>query len=188
MIQQDEHIGTGAAQSCPGEFQVVQYDVPEIVGDYQCLDYRDPHHPRIVQLREEYGLEEVVAGCATEFEEILALKRWVRSRWDHGYSRNVPDIADGLGLLQAAARGEQFSCGKYATVLIDAAAALGLPARQVSLSIRECQAPRDFHILNLGHSVVEVWSNAFRKWILMDADVNVHYGRNGVPLNVFSDI
>ena len=55
-------------QECPGEFRVVGYEVQDFVGDFTCCDYGDPQAPRIARLREEYGLEEVVAGCGTEFE------------------------------------------------------------------------------------------------------------------------
>ncbi len=67
-------------QSCPGEFRVVGYEVRDFTGDYTCLDYGDPQAPRIARLREAYGLEDVVAGCETEFQGFLALKRWVRGR------------------------------------------------------------------------------------------------------------
>ena len=36
---------------------------------------------------------------------------------------------------------------------------------------------------NIGHSVVEVWSHQFHKWVLLDPDLNVHYQRGGVPLS-----
>ena len=36
---------------------------------------------------------------------------------------------------------------------------------------------------NVGHAVAEVWSNEYRKWVMMDPDINVHYERDGTPLN-----
>ena len=36
------------------------------------------------RLREDFKLDEVVAPGRTEFEKLLLLKRWVRSRWNHG--------------------------------------------------------------------------------------------------------
>ncbi len=170
-------------QECPGEFRVVRYEVQDFVGDFTCCDYGDPRAPRIARLREEYGLEEVVAGCETEFEGFLALKRWVRSRWDHGLWYNPPEIDDGLGILEAVGRGERFFCGSFARVFVDAATALGWPARRVGISVQDCEAPRDYNIWNVGHAVAEVWSNEHRKWVIMDADVNVHYERDGAPLN-----
>lgn len=171
------------SQTCPGEFRVVSYDVPDFSGDHTCHDYGDPHAPRIARLREEYGLEGVVAGCETEFEGFLALKRWVRGQWDHGLWYNRPEVDDGLGILEAVSRGERFFCGSYARVFVDAATALGWPARRVAVSIEDCEAPRDYTTWNVGHAVAEVWSNEYRKWVMMDPDINVHYERDGTPLN-----
>lgn len=39
---------------------------------------------------------------------------------------------------------------------------------------------RDFS----GHGMTEVWSNQYRKWITMDPDQNLHYEKDGVPLNM----
>src|SRR5690606_27788151 len=34
------------------------------------------------------------------------------------------------------------------------------------------------------HGMTEVWSNQYRKWVLMDAELNHHFERDGVPLNM----
>ncbi|MBI3948513.1 MAG: transglutaminase domain-containing protein [Armatimonadetes bacterium] len=167
----------------PGEFQVLRHDVRSFVGDYTRMDYGDPTAPRMAQLREEFGLEAVVSGLDTEFEQFLALKRWVRSRWDHGWSHSFGKVKDALDILREAARGEQFFCEHFAITLSQCATALGWPARMVAINIAECGSPRDYHAGNTGHGVVEIWSNEHGKWVVMDADMNVHYERDGVPLH-----
>lgn len=166
----------------PGEFRVIRNDVPAFVGDYRCMDYGDPDSERMVALREEFGLEAVVAGAGSQFEGFLALKRWVRSRWNHGYSRLSTEVKDGLDILRQAARGEQFACGHFARAYVDCACALGWPARLVAISIEHGEFPRDYNAGNTGHSVVEIWSDEFGKWVLLDPDVNVYYRRAGLPL------
>ena len=104
-----------AKRQVPGEFRVIRYDGRDFVGDYRAIDYGDPLDERMVQLHEEFGLESVVGGCDTELEAILALKRWVRSRWDHGWSvietgrsrrcQGLQELVQRLlGLLQLLAR------------------------------------------------------------------------------------
>ena len=110
-------------RSVPGEFRVIRYGVRAFRGNWHSMDYGDPESSRISQLREEFGLEEVVAGAESEFEAFLALKRWVRSRWNHGYSHHQVRVDDGLDILRAAARGEQFQCGHYARTYVDCACA-----------------------------------------------------------------
>ncbi len=166
----------------PGEFRVIRYDLPAFVGDYRAMDYGDPNSERMATLREEFGLESVIAGVETQFEGFLALKRWVRSRWDHGYSRLATECKDGLDFLRYAAKGEQFACGYYARTYVDCACALGWPARLVAIGIEHGEFPRDYNVGNTGHVVLEVWSDDLGKWVLLDPDVNIYYRRDGLPL------
>ena len=131
------------------------------------------------------ALDDIVAGCGSEWEALLALKRWVRSRWNHGWSPAFDTVQDALDILREAERGAGFSCGFYATVLVACATVLGWPARRISVSLQDCSFPRDHRVGNVGHSVAEVWCNDLRKWVLLDCDVNCHYERDGVPLNAF---
>lgn len=170
-------------RSVPGEFDVIDADLPHFVGDYQQMDYGDPLAERTVQVLDEYRLHEVVEGHPTELDAMLALKRWVRSRWDHGWSRRFKEVEDALDILRAAEEGEQFNCGFYTRVFVKCARALGWVARPVGVSIAACSTPRGPNVGNVGHSVPEIWSNQLRKWVIMDPDMNLHYLRDGVPLS-----
>ncbi len=176
MTQQDK-------LKVPGEFEVIAYDCPDFIGDYTQIDYGDPLSPRSSMLLDEFPIEDAVSGCASEFEEQLALKRWVRSQWNHGWSVDFDTVTDGLDILRSVAKGEQFCCGHYARVFADCATALGWPARLVGLSIEACGFPRNYNVGNVGHAVAEVWSNDLRKWVAMDPDLNCHYECDGVPLS-----
>jgi hypothetical protein len=167
----------------PGDFEVIRCDLPAFVGDFTQMDYGDPLAPRTVQLREEYRLEEVVAGYATEFEAQCALKRWVRSRWNHGWSLKFGEVQDALDILHAAEKGEHFNCGFYNRVFIECARSLGWVARPIGVGVCDSAFPRGHNVGNVGHSVPEIWSNQHRKWVLLDPDLNAHYERNGVPLS-----
>lgn len=166
----------------PGEFRVTHYGVKSFIGDFRSMDYGDPNSERMATLREEFRLEDVVAGAESEFEGFLALKRWVRSRWNHGWSHGKEKPKDGLDILRQAAQGEQFQCGHFAMTYVDCARALGWPARTIGVSIENCEFPRDYHIGNVGHAIAEIWSNEYEKWIVMDPDMNVYYRRAGLPL------
>jgi hypothetical protein len=172
-----------AMQITPGEFRVLDYDVADFVGDWTRMEYGDPQAERLLQLRQEFALDEVIAGQDSEWEMLLALKRWVRSRWDHGWSRCWSEVQDALDILRFARDGEQFTCGFYARVMRECCTALGFPARIISLGLERCEFPRDDTYWNVGHSVSEVWSNDHAKWVILDADLNVHYEWDGMPLS-----
>jgi len=167
----------------PGEFDVITYRAPDFIGDYSQMDYGDPADPRVVQLREEFDFDEAVGGYDTELEAQLALKRWVRGQWDHGFSHSFDTVKDALDILHEVAKGEQFCCGHYTQVFVACATALGWPARPVGISIADPGFRRDHHRCNVGHSVPEIWSNELAKWIVLDPDLNLHYEREGTPLS-----
>lgn len=167
----------------PGEFDLIAWRVPEIAGDWRAHDWLDPDDERIAAIREEFALDAVIAGAETELATILALKRWVRSRWDHGWSMSYRTVQDALDILREAGRGEQFNCGHYSRVFVACATALGIPARQVSLGLAGCSFPRGHDVGNVGHSVAEAWCNDLGRWLAIDCDLNVHYERDGRPLS-----
>ena len=166
----------------PGEFDVIDWEIPEIAGDWRGIDFPDPDDERIAAIRDEFGIDEVVAGAEGDLAAILALKRWVRSRWDHGWSFSYETVEDALDILREAERGEQFCCGHYSTVFLACAAAVGIPARRISLGIEGCSFPRGHDVGNVGHSVAEAWCNEIGGWMVVDCDLNLHYERDGVPV------
>jgi hypothetical protein len=167
----------------PGEFRVIRWGVRSFRGDYRGVALGDPQSQRLQELRKEFALDDVIRGAGSEFAALLALKRWVRSRWNHGYDHYKFQVEDGLDMLRAAQKGANFACGYYARTFVDCACALGFPARMVSISVEHCEFPRDYNYGNVGHAVAEVWSSEHEKWVLMDPDLNVYYSRGGVPLS-----
>ncbi|MGC4083775.1 MAG: hypothetical protein QM736_17100 [Vicinamibacterales bacterium] len=59
-------------------------------------------------------------------------------------------------------------------MFLQSLAALGFTARYVEIGSRDNP---------YAHYVTEVWSNDFNKWVLMDADYNLHFERKGIPLS-----
>ena len=43
--------------------------------------FDSPSHPKLVQLRAEYKLDEAVKHAKTDLDRALALKRWVGANW-----------------------------------------------------------------------------------------------------------
>ncbi|KYH39959.1 MAG: hypothetical protein AYL32_014030 [Candidatus Bathyarchaeota archaeon B26-2] len=135
---------------------------------------------KLRRLREDFRLDEVVSGGETEFERILLLKRWVRSRWNHGWNNTKPP-PDAYEILKHAERGETFTCGYYALVLSECYRSFGYQSRRLGIRVKDTEFPAN--PANFGHCVTEVWSNEFCKWVVMDADKNCYYEKDGVPLS-----
>ncbi len=130
--------------------------------------------PRLDELRIQENLEAVIAGGEDEFEKMLLLKDWVAAQWPHGNPDPYPPW-DAITILDWIRRGVTGGfCGQYSQVLLQSLAALGFSARYVEIG---------WHANPYAHFVIEVWSNQFDKWIMMDADYNVHFERRGLPLS-----
>ena len=168
-------------EAIPPELRIVEWQNEWIVRSAYEYDYQQ-RDDMLVELREKYELDAVIAGGRTEFEQMLMLKEWVRNRWDHGWSRE-PEARNALEILEAAEMGSDFNCGYYSITMMQSLLALGFVARRAGIA----KTQTEWMALdegNIGHSVPEVYSHDFHKWILLDADMNVHYELDGLPLSV----
>ena len=86
-----------------------------------------------------------------------------------GRPHNVDYNFNALDILARAKNGENFFCSEYSTVFVQCALSLGYTGRYVGLF--------------KGHVVAEVWSDEYAKWIIMDVQNNLHYEKDGVPLD-----
>ncbi len=133
--------------------------------------FEDLSQAKLATLREKYGLAGVVAPGKTEIEKMALLRSWVKSRWKHT-PPNIFPRWDALEILDLAAKGEKFYCVQSSILLMQCMQAVGWQARK--LEIHDSTGN--------DHSVIEVWSDDFDKWVIMDADFNAHYERAGIPL------
>ena len=158
------------------ELRIVEWQNEWIVQGAFPFAYQAPDD-MLTELRRRYALDEVVQTGRTELEQMLLLLEWVHTRWKHGSSL-APPARNALQILRAAEQGGDFMCGWYSVTLMQCLLALGFVARTVSIAktATEWMAHDE---RGIGHSITEVWSHQFHKWIMLDPDYNVHYERDG---------
>ncbi len=118
-------------------------------------------HPRLKKLAEDEHLLQVIFPGATEFEKILLLRKWTRSQWNGDGKPFYYPPWDAIEILRLArSYGNKAFCAQYAIVFLQSCLAVGIPARYVDLP---------------GHFVVEIWSNEYNKWVIMDPTRDVHF-------------
>lgn len=174
-ICQTSHRADFAAhlKSCP-RLSLRMYESPDLVKSRFPFRYERMDHPSLVALRQEYRLDRVVAGGDTEFDRMVLLRSWVAGRWKHGTPRASRHASlKAIEILGLAAKGERFFCHHDATTYLQCCLAMGWQTRYVGVRTSGVS----------GHSVTEVWSNQYRKWILMDVSYDLHYLRHATPLN-----
>ena len=138
------------------------------------LEYDDP---KLAALRAKYPIVEAVAGAKDEWTAQLRLKQWVYARIPGGNPTSTPGTA--IEILDRAARGERFYCTYYAITYAECAQALGWQARKIGVDRKH--GPEGMGSTH--HGVAEVWSNQFRKWVVMDSQSNLHFEKKGAPLS-----
>jgi len=167
----------------PKLIRIVDFENPVLTErELRFGKFRTPEHRlnELKRLRTDFKLDKVVADGKTEFEKFLLLKRWVRSRWNHGWNNSNPPL-NAYEILKRAEKGETFTCGYYSHVLCECYRSLGYPSRRLSIKVNDTEFPAN--PFNYGHTITEVWSNEFCKWIVMDADLNCYYEKDGIPLS-----
>jgi hypothetical protein len=194
--------------SIAAELRIVEWQNELVAGGpYRCA--HPPPDELLRRLREEQALDAVIAPADDELGAFVLLRDWVASRFRHGFAGLKVPVVDSLELLAAAADGYDFNCGYYAMLLTQSLQALGFVTRQISLCKADSEwvaddepniGARAWSLIceggdctmlmlwggwGTGHSVMEVWSHQFSKWILLDADLNLHYERRAraVPLS-----
>ncbi len=151
------------------------------------LDFVHEDFYALRELREDFELDQVVAGAGGEFAAQLRLMRWAYEiplgrlnpyAWDY---RDLPQLAREAGgeiKLEPPTnrRRRDGHCLYCNLTLVAACLALGYPARWVNIST----------VHTYGHEVAEVWSNEFDKWIFLDAtrDYYIYDPESGIPLNL----
>jgi hypothetical protein len=158
---------------------VVEYDNytgPTDISKYIWDDFNDP---KMDTLRERYQLHKIVESGKTEFEKMKQLLDWVSNRWEHK-GDNMAKERNALAILAEVEKGERFCCANYADVLDNCMTALGYPARFVGL-MRKGAA----YGSGKGHGCVEVWSNQYQKWILLDGQNDAWWESDSIPLSAY---
>jgi hypothetical protein len=138
-------------------------------------------NPKLKELREGYQLEAVVAPGKDEFDRQIHLMDWAHRRF-RKFGRPSTNARGALDILGAIEQGHTFFCSHYTHVLISSAASLGWVDR--SLALRRHQGANKVGG-STEHSVTEIWSNQYRKWVMLDPTSNMYLEKDSVPLNAW---
>src|ERR1035441_7418877 len=155
--------------------------LPYVQSKYTRLFRFDPFtNPKLGELRQHYQLDAAVAPGRDEFERQILLLDWVHHQFKK-FGRPTLETTGALEILKAIEQGHPFFCTQYAHVYASAAASLGWVDRE--LALRRHQDPPGGG--STEHLTTEIWSNQYRKWVMMDPTANMHLEKEGVPLNGF---
>lgn len=158
---------------------LVEYDNYTGPLDISAYAWEDINRPEMDTLRNRYHLREVLGHDGDEFTKMKRLLNWVATRWVHDGSKMAP-VRTALAILGEVDKGGRFCCANYADVLIGCMRSLGYPIRFVGLRSDDAA-----YNMGGGHGCVEVWSNEYQKWILLDGQNNAWWETDSIPLSAY---
>jgi hypothetical protein len=140
--------------------------------------YQPYDDARLQDLRRRYGLDGLVAAAPAEFPAMVRLRSWTRSQFRRRDYQPVDVNFDAVRILDRRLRNDADApydpvrhmdpCHFFPMLYCQVMLAAGYQARLVSIT----------------HGMAEVWSDQFGKWVLMDAELDLHYEKNGIPLSM----
>lgn len=136
-------------------------------------------NPKLKELREKYHLDEIVAPGKDEFEKQVLLVDWVNHRFKKFGKPSAP-AHGALEILPAIDAGNSFFCTQYGEVMVSAAASLGWVDRPLAL-----RRPNNRGSGSTEHTSTEIWSNQYRKWLVLDPTFAMYFEKDGKPLNAY---
>ena len=132
-----------------------------------------------VEFRSRHNLPAVIAGARDDWDALLKLRHWTFTHLRFGL---VPSIEmtgpDPTVIVEASLAGGTFYCTHFAHAFVAAAAAMGYPARKISVDCDHSESEESTQ-----HGIADVWVNRFRKWVAFDSNFDAHYEADGIPLN-----
>jgi hypothetical protein len=177
------NTGLKQGDAIPGIGTITRIEaLPYVQSDYTARFRFDTYdNPKLKELRQRYRLDEVIAPGKDEFQKQLLLLDWVNHRFKRFGKPDSP-ARGALEILEANDGGHAFFCAHYADVFVSAAASLGWIDRPLALR----RADNMGHNSSTEHSSTEIWSNQFRKWIMLDPTFAMYVeNRDGLPLSAY---
>lgn len=148
-----------------------QFHAPELFQSFE-----DYYNPRLKRLRKDYELDKIVSNEPNEFRRFLKLRHWVHQRWEFDFDQDFK--GDAFAILEKAKTGCGFNCAHAMAVQHAVLSSMGYVSRYVHVDRNHEDLGGSRH-----HGVNEVWSNDYAKWVLLDAQYDAHFERNGIPLS-----
>jgi hypothetical protein len=136
-------------------------------------------NPKLKQLREQYKLDEIVSPGKNEFDRQVLLLDWVNHQFKK-FGRPTANPRGAAEILRDIGQGHTFFCAQYADVFVSAAASFGWIDRSLAL-----RRPNNIGAGSSEHSSTEIWSNQFRKWVMLDPTFAMYAEKNGLPLSAY---
>ncbi|MFC5650563.1 transglutaminase family protein [Paenibacillus solisilvae] len=150
--------------------------------DYPQLVFQSLNHPALARFSQSEQLHEITKAAEGDYGKAVLLCSWAGKQWRYTYGTvYTPFFLPTLLHWRRNERGHGSGsvrgyCVHYAHLLIQACWAIGIQARGIALP------PYD-KTKGSGHFVMEAFCRDQDKWVMFDANYDLHLRKDGVPLH-----
>lgn len=140
--------------------------------------YNDGESPNSKQLKDAYKLDDLVKGEKDNLKKSINIVGWLNNSLK--YSKNsIKTAEDVLSILEESKKGSTASDKEFTKVFSESAASLGIYSRIGEYKVKDSQHEKDKVTFN----VCEIWSNKYKKWIMIDVVNGVYMIKKEIPLS-----
>lgn len=145
-------------------------DNPEIRYSSAAWQWEPWNRPEFREVRARENLDDVIAGCKTQFEKIVKLREYAATRVGRKHGTPLPGYPgwDALSILERIdSHGSVGMCIQFNNLLAGLCMAYGIQGRLIN---------------GMNHEMAELWSDDFGKWVYMESSYGNHNDVNDSTL------
>lgn len=140
--------------------------------------FMNKDNPNLVNLKNKYGFDDIAKEGANDLEKTLAIIKWLNRRAEVKPSameskKSVDEMLMGLESNKV------ISLQDYNNIIEEALTSVGIVVRVGEFRVSNNEKAKD----ESSYSVLEVWSKAHGKWVMVDGTVESYLTKETIPLS-----
>jgi hypothetical protein len=140
--------------------------------------YEDFKNTNIEELNRSYQLNGKIGNSGEELERAVKLTQWMKTLMEYDKG-SISTKEDALSILKERETSKKASDREYSIVFSQSATSLGIFARRGEFRAKEATTNKG----EAYHKVVEIWSDKFNKWIMIDPIYGAYFKKGDTPLS-----
>jgi hypothetical protein len=145
-------------------------------GDNIHFYYLNPQNENLLKIKTKYGLNKLIDNKSDQLENSIRIMKYINSNVK-AKSTSMTSDKTTLEIMEVAFDGGEISDSDYVAMYEESLASVGINVRRGILRSTDNKVKGKSYF-----NVCEIWSDKYKKWIMIDG-VNAHYMKqDGIPL------
>lgn len=140
--------------------------------------FMNKDNPNLVNLKNKYGFDDIAKEGANDLEKTLAIIKWlnIRSEVKPSAMESKKSVDE---MLMGLESNKVISLQDYNNIIEEALTSVGIIVRVGEFRVSNNEKANDEN----SYSVLEVWSKAHGKWVMVDGTIESYLTKETIPLS-----